>query len=40
MEKKSYSVPEVEVMSLKIDIITSSYTEKEEWDSMPEIGFE
>jgi len=38
MEKKSYSVPEVEVSVFECDIITSSYTEGEEWTA-PELGF-
>ena len=31
MEKKSYSVPEVEILILNYDIITSSFTDDEEW---------
>ena len=36
MEKKLYSVPEIHVVNLEYDVITSSYTENEEYTG-PEI---
>lgn len=39
MERKLYSVPEIEIVYLEDDVITSSgYTEDEEYTGLPEVG--